>query len=380
MSLHEITSKSILRKTKRIDSWFVASCAMNLYRGCSHNCTYCDGRAEKYQVTGDFGVDIEIKVNAPDIVRRELDPSRRRKPFPNGFVLLGGGVGDAYQPAEGRYCITRRVLETIRDVRHPVHILTKSTLVERDLDIIEEINSQRSAVVSMSFSTVDDEIARNLEPGVAPPTQRLALLEKIRRRGIHCGMYLMPLVPFVTDSPARIDRSFAQAKNHGIEFVVADGMTLKPGRQREHFYSFLRGFCPDRLHEYQIIYRDNPYGQPEGDYYASLGRLVKEVAMHHRMPLRMPSSLFAPLVNRAELAALMLDQMDYLLRMRQQDSSFRFAASQIAKSGFTPEELALLLPSVKGVGPVAKKVVREILETGSSQMYTQLMTHENFVR
>jgi len=100
MGIQETKAKTILLKRKRIDSWFISGCGMNLYRGCSHNCVYCDGRAEKYQIPGDFGQDIHVKTNAPELLEKELDPTRKRKSFNPGFILPGGGIGDSYQPLE----------------------------------------------------------------------------------------------------------------------------------------------------------------------------------------------------------------------------------------------------------------------------------------
>ncbi len=100
MSIKETEAKSILRKHKKIDSWFLSRYGMNLYRGCTHNCVYCDGRAEGYYVEGEFGKDVVVKVNAVEILKKELDPKRKRIPFKRGFILVGGGVGDSYQPIE----------------------------------------------------------------------------------------------------------------------------------------------------------------------------------------------------------------------------------------------------------------------------------------
>ena len=97
IKIHEINAKSLLRKMKRIDSWFISDYGMNLYRGCEHNCVYCDGRSEKYQVEGDFGKEIYVKTNALDILRKELDFKRKRKPFKKGYICLGGCVFDSYQ-------------------------------------------------------------------------------------------------------------------------------------------------------------------------------------------------------------------------------------------------------------------------------------------
>ncbi len=370
--VHEINAKTIFRKSKRVDSWFLAFGGMNLYRGCMHNCTYCDGRAEQYRVQGEFGSDVDVKVNAPDILKRELDPARRRKPFPGGFVLLGGGVGDVYQAVESRYCLARRVLEIVRDFGHAVHVLTKSALLERDFDILSDINQGKKAIISMSFSTVDEALSEKLEPGVPSPGRRLEVLRGAKAKGMATGMYLMPLIPFLTDTPEQIDRSFRAAQDAGVDFVVAAGLTLKPGRQREYFFKLLRDFAPEKLHDYHIIYRDNPYGGPEGDYQATLGQLVRAVAQHYGMALRMPREHFERYVTRAELVSILLEHIDYFSRIRGRTSPFGFAAHQIAQKGYSPEELALLLGSINGVGPVVKKQAREILETGTCRMYERL--------
>ncbi len=130
MTVKEIEAKTILRKHKKIDSWFVSRYGMNLYRGCMHNCSYCDGRAEGYYVEGEFGSDVSVKINALEVLRRELDPKRKRTPLKPGYILVGGGVGDSYQPMEEKYEFTRKTLSLLYEKKLPVHVLTKSTLVK----------------------------------------------------------------------------------------------------------------------------------------------------------------------------------------------------------------------------------------------------------
>ena len=166
MTIKEIEAKSILRKHKKIDSWFVSHYGLNLYRGCTHNCVYCDGRSERYYVDGEFGEDVSVKVNAIEVLRRELDPKKKRVPFKRSFIMLGGGVGDSYQPIEKRYQLSRKALQLFYEYKFPVHVLTKSNLIKRDIDILKKINDQRRAVVSYSFSSVDDPISAIFEPGV----------------------------------------------------------------------------------------------------------------------------------------------------------------------------------------------------------------------
>jgi len=183
MVIKEIKAKSILRKHKRIDSWFISCYGMNLYRGCVHNCVYCDGRNEKYQVKGVFEEEIEVKTNAIDILRRELRPSLRKKPMKKGYIMLGGGVGDSYQNIEEEYRLTRQALQLLNNYKLPVSILTKSTLIERDIDILKQINEQSRILISFSISSSDDEISRIFEPNVSLPSERLQTIKKLKKEG-----------------------------------------------------------------------------------------------------------------------------------------------------------------------------------------------------
>ncbi|GAI28860.1 unnamed protein product, partial [marine sediment metagenome] len=229
MTIREIKAKSILRKYKKIDSWFISRYGMNLYRGCTHNCIYCDGRAEGYYVDGEFGEDVTVKVNAIKILRRELDPKRKRTSFKGSFVMIGGGVGDSYQPIEEKYQLSRKVLELMDEYNFPVHILTKSTLIKRDIDILKKINKKDRAIVSFSFSSVNDEISAIFEPGVPPPSERLKTLTFFKNEGIACGMFLLPVIPFITDTPELMEETIRKASEVNLDFIIFGGMTLKEG-------------------------------------------------------------------------------------------------------------------------------------------------------
>ena len=201
VTIREIEAKSILRKYKKIDSWFISHYGMNLYRGCTHNCVYCDGRSEGYYVDGEFGEDVTVKVNAIEVLRRELDPKRKQTPFKRSFIMVGGGVGDSYQPIERKYQICRKALQLIYEHDFPIHILTKSTLIKRDFDILKKINEKNRVIVSFSFSSVDDEISAIFEPGVPSPSERLKTLAFFKNERFVCGMFLLPVIPFITDIP-----------------------------------------------------------------------------------------------------------------------------------------------------------------------------------
>ena len=224
MKVKEINSKTILRKHKKIDSWFLSRYGYNLYRGCLHNCVYCDGRNEKYNVHENFGNEVVVKVNAIDLLRREIDPNRRRKPMSKCFIMCGGGVGDSYQPIEEKYQLSKKALEVLYEFDYPISILTKSTLVERDIDIIKKIDEKSKAIVSFSFSSIDDEISHVFEPGVPSPSERLDTIQFFKKEGIACGMFLLPVIPFVSDTPEMIEDSIKNAKHAGVDFILFGGI------------------------------------------------------------------------------------------------------------------------------------------------------------
>ena len=255
MNIKEIEAKSILRKYKKIDSWFISRYGMNLYRGCTHNCVYCDGRAEGFYVEGEFGEDVVVKTNAIEILRRELDPKRKRVALKKCYTMPGGGVGDSYGPAEKRYQLTQKALQLIYEYNFPVHILTKSTLVKRDVDLLKKINEQNRAIVSCSFSSIDEKISAIFEPGVPTPTERLETLAFFKKEGIACGMFLLPVIPFITDTPQLMEQAISKATEVGLDFIIFGGMTLKDGRQKDYFFTTIKKYYPKLLTEYQNIYK-----------------------------------------------------------------------------------------------------------------------------
>ncbi len=299
----------MLRKHRKIDSWFLSRYGMNLYRGCFHNCVYCDGRAEGYYVTGDFGEDVAIKVNAVDILRRELDPRRRRKPLSRGYVMLGGGVGDSYQPMEKRYELTRGALQVVHDSGFPVHVLTKSTLVTRDVDILKAINERSRAIVSFSFSSVDEATSAIVEPRVPCPGERLDAIRFFKSQGIACGMFLLPIIPLVTDTAELLEEAVAKAADAGVDFIIFGAMTLKEGRQKDYFEAQVRDRYPGLATEHARIYRGSKWGEPAVEYTEPLGRTVGAIARRYRMPLRMPPALYREILAENDLVVVILEHI-----------------------------------------------------------------------
>ncbi len=371
----EIKSKTLLRKMKKVDSWFLTKFGMNIYRGCQHNCIYCDGQSEKYQVNGEFESEIEVKINAPQLLEKELTRMAKKRVKP-GFIGIIGGVSDAYQPVEKEYKITRQILEILEHFHYPVMILTKSVLVERDLDLIKKINNKTNAIVAMSFSSVNDEISRIFEPGVEVPSRRLQTLRMLKNEGIKCGIFLMPVIPFITDNFQNMNDVFFQSKKIGLDFIVSGGMTLKTGRQKDKFIATLKQHYPDLLSDYEMIYKNNKYGQPIDEYHNSLSAPLLKLSQIYKIPLRIPFQGFDRQFTLNDKVAIILDQLDYLVKLRNQRSPYGYAAYSISKLKEPIEQQQFFLRSIKGIGQNTERIIQEIIRTGRSQYYEKLLFNE----
>jgi len=376
MTIREVEAKSILRKYKKIDSWFISRYGMNLYRGCTHNCVYCNGRAEGYYVDGEFGENVTVKINAIEILRRELDPKRKRIPFKRSFIMIGGGVGDSYQPIEEKYQLSRKVLELMDEYNFPVHILTKSTLIKRDIDILKKINTKNRAIVSFSFSSVDDEISAIFEPGVPSPSERLKTLTFFKNEGIACGMFLLPVIPFMTDTPKLMEKTIRKASEVGLDFIIFGGMTLKEGRQKDYFFKTLKKYYPKLIVEYENIYQKSKWGEAAGEYYNSINLTFNNIIKKYRIPPRIPLALYKDILEENDLVVVILEHIDYLLKLKGRTSPYGYAAYSISQLKEPLSFMKRQLRSIKGVGMVTEKIIKEILESKSSTYYKKLLTDQ----
>jgi len=228
--IEEITAKTILNHVKQPDPWFGLKYNMNLYRGCQHQCIYCDSRSDCYRIE-DFAK-IQVKINALDLLEDVLPRKRVRGTI--GF----GSMNDPYMPVEREYRLTGKSLEIISDNEFPVHILTKSDLVLRDIELLIEISNVYAAV-SFTITTADDELARKLEPGAPLPSQRFQAMRKLAKAGILTGVTMMPILPFLEDSEENIIKIISCSQESGASYIIPSfGVTLRPG-SREYYYQKL---------------------------------------------------------------------------------------------------------------------------------------------
>lgn len=293
-------ARSMVNKLKHVDDWLWVSYTLNPYRGCAHLCVYCDARANQYGLSATFEQVVYCKENAVDALERQLPRLKRS-------IVSTGGVCDAYQPIEAERRITRRILETLARHRFPVEVLTKSDLVLRDLDVLQEINGVAWAGVLFTITTFDPVVAGRFEPYAPSPERRLTALEQVAKAGLTTGVMLCPHLPGISDDEAQLEEVVGRAKDAGAQFVLHGGLTLKEGPQKARFLKALERYYPHLLPRYEELYGEGY--SPRGEYALQVGRLAREICRRHGVPDRMSRPILPGeelLVNRRIAESLLL--------------------------------------------------------------------------
>ena len=245
---------------------------INPYRGCSHACTYCFARPTHTYLDMDAGRDFEtkivVKVNAPDVLRRELAAKR----WKGEHIAMGTGT-DPYQRAEGRYKLMRGIMEALIDHRNPFSILTKGTLILRDLDLLQRAAEVAPVSAAFSIGTLDEQVWRETEPGTPHPKARMETVRTLTDAGIPTGILMAPILPGISDRPDQLREVVQAAIDAGATHVSPIMLHLRPG-VREEFLPWLEQEHPDLVERYLQMYR-RPYG-PKA-MRESLGRQVSSM-------------------------------------------------------------------------------------------------------
>ena len=247
-NMHFVDAKGILATSG-------GRCGMNLYRGCTHGCVYCDSRSRCYQFTHPFE-DVEVKQNAPTLLEKALKSKRKK-------CMIGtGSMSDPYMHCEEELALTRRCLEIIRDNGFGLAIQTKSDRILRDVDLLDEINKTAKCVVEMTLTTYDDALCALLEPNVCNTKRRIEVLETMRQRGIPTVVWLTPILPFINDMEENVAAILQECVRVGVTGIVCFdmGLTLREG-SREYFYAALDKHFPGMKERYIERY-GNAYELP----------------------------------------------------------------------------------------------------------------------
>ena len=265
--INEILVKSVLNKHKKRDNWFLENYTLNSYSGCSFNCIYCYIQGSKYG--GDDSNNLSIKVNAPEILVKQLKKRAFMREY--GIIALGSST-EPYLDIEEKLCLTRELLQIIYRFKFPVHIITKSNLILRDLDILMKIDASanlpadlktklnRGVIVSFSFSTIDENLAKIFEPGAPSPMERLKTIMKLKEEWFLVGVNLMPVLPFLSDSDENLDKMIKEVKYYGADFVLMGGLTLFGDKSTDckiRYFEILEKYFPDIFEDSKNLFKNS---------------------------------------------------------------------------------------------------------------------------
>lgn len=248
--------------------------SLNPYMGCAHRCTFCYVRAFERRADrpsdSRYGASIRVKVNVAQVLRSEL----ARRSWTREFVAIGAAT-DPYQPAEGRYRLTRACLAALAEAANPFGIVTRGPLVVRDRDVLAAAAARARVTVHLSIPTLDDAVARATEPGAPPPRQRLRAVRALADAGIRVGVAMAPVIPGISDSPAALAEVVRAARDAGATKIWTNLLYLRPGT-REHFLDELGRTWPDQREALERLYRSRAH--LERSRVAALGAEVAAMA------------------------------------------------------------------------------------------------------
>jgi len=283
--VNEIQAKSILNKHKKRDDWFLDDYSINPYSGCSFNCIYCYIRGSKYGEN--MTKTLSVKVNAPKLLERQL--SRRANKGEYGIIAISSST-EPYMPIEEKLKLTRNLLEIILKYKFPVEVATKSKLILRDLNLLNKIDKsailpadlrgklKHGAIISFSVSTLNEKLAKILEPGAPTPKERLETMQKCKEQGFFTGVCFIPVLPFLSDSEEELERTIKTAKKYGADFIFVGGLTLfgnGPADCKTLYYKFLEKYNPELIPKYKSLFRI--FFAPPKEYQKELEEKSKKV-------------------------------------------------------------------------------------------------------
>ncbi|MFE7513184.1 Rv2578c family radical SAM protein [Streptomyces sp. NPDC057540] len=273
ITFHEVRARSILNRVPGA-SRMPFEWTVNPYRGCTHACVYCFARKTHSYLDLDTGLgfdsQIVVKINAPELLARQLASPR----WQGAHVAMGTNV-DCYQRAEGRYRLMPGILTALRDRANPFSILTKGTLILRDLELLTQAARVTEVGISVSVGFTDQELWRTVEPGTPSPQRRLDVVRTLDAHGIDCGVLMAPVVPFLGDRPEQLRATVRAIAEAGASSVTPLVLHLRPGA-REWFMTWLRAHHPGLVPRYERMYADGAYAPTW--YQRRITRQVHELA------------------------------------------------------------------------------------------------------
>ena len=287
----EIQSKTILNKTKKRDHLFLGDYTLNPFSGCSFNCLYCYIRGSKY---GEHMEDkLAIKINAPELLEQKLRSLTKKEKY--GFIVFSSAT-DPYLQFENDLQLTRQLLEIIAHYRFPVHIITKSEMIHRDVDVLTRIKENAilpedlrdkvkgGCVISYSFSTIDDDVAKIFEPGAPAPSTRMKSIEKLLELDFCTGISFMPLLPYISDTGEKLEEAFTLFSNMRVNHIFPFSITLfgtERGDSKPMVMRAIEKYYPHLLSRYHKLF--DTRDEMPSYYFIAFQKKMQELLHKHNL-------------------------------------------------------------------------------------------------
>ncbi len=384
----EYNCKSMLRMQKFVDNWFWESASVSTYKACEHGCNYCDGRSERYHASEDFDNIIYVKINALEVLKKELDRLFPRQCTLSEFgmnsefghekvkpvIAISSGISDAYQPAEKKYNLTRGILKLLLEYEMPVYVMTKSDLVLRDLDLLQKLSKTSWCNVSFSFSTAEKKVAALFEPKATPPKKRFEAMRKIHETGILTGVTYMPIIPYISDSEEQLDDVIRTSRDHGAEYVLAASMTMRD-LQSKRFYETIVRHYPHLVKEYKKLYVKGY--QPNNQYMQSFYLNIKNICKKYDIPRFIPRYIPEGERKTNLQVSTHLLLISYFLGITTKGYHAEPCLRMARVIENLNEDIRILyendrLNEIRGINNNLKNIITEYLKTGKSTMLEKL--------
>ncbi|MCY3413558.1 MAG: hypothetical protein INQ03_18090 [Candidatus Heimdallarchaeota archaeon] len=361
--------KTALNRFKFIDSWFWNRYSLNAYNGCQIGCVYCDARSSRYYLPIHFDTEIMVKQDLAMVLDNQI---RSSKALPD--VVAMSGTSDPYQAAEARFFNTQTCLKVLKKYSYPVKIISKSNLIRRDYELINQIGKQTWASVSFTITTMDKILSKFLEQGAAFPEQRIESINIIKKNYAHIqtGITLMPIIPYLTDNEENLEAIFQAAYEVGADYIImSPGMTMNDV-QGSWFLNKLETRYPELLEKYRDVYNFTSSSNYDGrevpctSYFEELMPRVQKIVKKFSIPLRMQRYLPNDFrYNNYILAEKLLTESYDQLLFGKRNNQLHWAAMHIQNldrdiMDYYDSDALSEIQGVKEISSRIKKDIREI--------------------
>ncbi|MCP5455455.1 MAG: hypothetical protein H7A30_04205 [Thermotogae bacterium] len=289
--LNYVYPKKILRKSDFPDTYFVSKYGLSPYMACSHACSYCDGRSEKYHVDGNFDTDIKVRKNIAEILEKELSQEREK-----GLIMIMSGISDPYQHAENNEKLMPEIYKKIEKYGFSCSVTTKSSMIKRDYEYLGRINRKSGCNIFMSLTFHEDKYRKIFEPLSSGYAARVSVLKHFHENGFCTGVLAMPFIPYINDSSEDIYKLLSELKKF-TDVVIPGGMTLRPGINKEYFMKFIKENFPELTEKYIKLYSQNRQsGSGDSkyfdDFYGRFYAIARELRINTIIPHYMYKNKF----------------------------------------------------------------------------------------